>query len=197
MEFDDRGFYPQHDCKRCGKPLHGADSGYPAELYAGTYTGLCYPCTAEKPYLVHVSLLDGAMTYNHPPSNSAYRRNRENYVYYDGCSCNLGAVRKSGRYGDYYTLQCEDCSRIYYTEPWRVWYNNIVRKMWRAAENTYNNRMIKAGIFKRVRGKIVVLREDDEAKSFVESTSRDVLKRHRDLAFRLEKRNNLHEGRWS
>lgn len=36
-------------CNRCGKPLN-KDGGHPAELYAGTYTGLCYGCqnSSEK-----------------------------------------------------------------------------------------------------------------------------------------------------
>ena len=41
------GMYPQHECSGCGKLLN-ADGGHPAELYAGTYTGLCYECEAHQ-----------------------------------------------------------------------------------------------------------------------------------------------------
>lgn len=49
MMMDEHGFLPAHPCRNCGRQLRGADSSYPAELYAGTYTGICYECHNCEP----------------------------------------------------------------------------------------------------------------------------------------------------
>lgn len=114
------GFYPPHPCKRCGKMLRGKDSGYPAELYAGTATGLCYPCTSEGPYFTGEVLVSGAKVYSHPPSCPSHRRDRNTYYFFEDCKkCQFGTVWKHspGPFGGTYHCQCEECSNRHYSHP--------------------------------------------------------------------------------
>ncbi len=98
MNWDD--MLPQHNCKRCGRPLN-ADGGHPAELYAGTYTGLCYACEREGPRVVKAYGADGAQRISYPPSCPSWRRDREEYIAYPDCR------------------ECKGTGRIYVDRPWR------------------------------------------------------------------------------
>lgn len=98
---DQHGFLPEHPCRTCGRILRGMGTGYPAELYAGTYTGLCYPCTNAVPYMVSESVDE--IVWSWPPSEPAHRRDRERYVQVKGCACDRGRYRRSA---------CAKCSAL-------------------------------------------------------------------------------------
>jgi len=109
------GMYPQHPCKGCGKPLN-ADGGHPAELYAGTYTALCYGCERKAPFVVR-EFLDGGATVSHPPSCPSWRRDREEFYWYPDCTvCRMGAVwvSRSLSEGGGYNTHCDTCSKRHY-----------------------------------------------------------------------------------
>ena len=95
------GMLPQQDCQRCGKPLN-TDGGHPAELYAGTFTGLCYKCEREGPYVVKTYSADGAQRISYPPSCPSWRRDRVEHIAYPDCP------------------QCKGTGRIYVDRPWRT-----------------------------------------------------------------------------
>lgn len=122
---DSQGMYPVHPCKKCGKDLGGGkmDGSYarPAELYAGTYTGLCYSCQNSGPYL-ETTFFDGIERWNFPPHCPSWRRDRETYVFRPGCDCEKGRriVSRHPMYGGSYFIQCEQCSE--------AWANNPIRK---------------------------------------------------------------------
>jgi hypothetical protein len=105
------GMYPADwTCKACGKVLN-ADGGHPAELYAGTYTGLCYGCERGGPYVVPDSELpDGARRVSWPPACPSWRRDRtEHWAYPDCEDCKgQGARMRYGRNGQW-TEGCRSC----------------------------------------------------------------------------------------
>jgi len=110
---DERGMLPKGlKCQRCGKELDDGTRGYPAELYAGTYTGLCYACTGAGPYVVRVHVYDDAMVVSHPPACPSWRRDRtEHFAYADCDQCHgRGAFKRWGRNGHYmdYYKACLD-----------------------------------------------------------------------------------------
>ena len=120
MVFDDQGMYPQHDCKACGKPLN-ADGGHPAELYAGTYTGLCYECEKKGAY-EEKELPSGAKMMSHPPHCPSWRRDRERFYWFPDCAnqrCDKGRemVSRSLSLGGSYPVQCPACMRRHSTSP--------------------------------------------------------------------------------
>jgi hypothetical protein len=80
------GMYPADwRCLVCGKQLN-ADGNHPAELYAGTFNGLCYACTSGGPYVVPGSELpDGTRRMSHPPACPSWRRTREEYWGHPDC----------------------------------------------------------------------------------------------------------------
>ena len=110
---DKDGFFSPHNCKRCSKPLHGKDSGYPAELYAGTFTGLCYQCTDSGPVLLG-RWEDGCELWEHPPHCPSWRRDREQFVGFSGCAICGGKgrlmVSRHHAAGGPYPKQCQTCS---------------------------------------------------------------------------------------
>jgi hypothetical protein len=118
---DDRGMLPgDFCCTRCGKPLN-ADGNHPAELYLGTFNGLCYGCTAAGPYVVKVSLLDGARVLSYPPHCPSWRRDREEFTAYPDCgTCKGSGVQRScvGQTG--YREYCKPCIRRYSANHVRV-----------------------------------------------------------------------------
>jgi hypothetical protein len=83
LGMDRDGMFPPGPCRSCGKPLN-ADGNHPAELYAGTFTGLCYGCERAAPY-VQRRWADGAQLVSHPPSCPSWRRDRETFVGYPDC----------------------------------------------------------------------------------------------------------------
>lgn len=115
MTWDDRGMYPQHPCRVCGRPLNH-DGNYPAELYAGTYTGICYACERTGPFVV-TTFEDGCQLVSHPPHCPAWRRTREEYYWYEGCGqCQRGRVwvSRAGSQGGPYTRSCPTCAPRHY-----------------------------------------------------------------------------------
>lgn len=122
---DSRGFFPAQPCKKCGAALQGADSGRPAELYAGTYTGLCYPCMNGSAFLLETDVVTGVQTWSHPPHCPAWRRDRETFLWFPDCSntkCEHGHVyvsRSDGAGGSYY-VQCEPCGKRHWEHPVKV-----------------------------------------------------------------------------
>ena len=110
---DNDGFLPVQNCVRCSKPLHGKDSSYPAELYAGTYNGLCYSCTNSGPLLLG-RWEDGCELYEHPPHCPSWRRDRERFIGFTGCTECAGKGRimvyRSDASGGSYPKQCSVCS---------------------------------------------------------------------------------------
>lgn len=105
------GFYPPHNCKDCGKKLN-ADGGHPAELYAGTYTGLCYGCE-NKPQRIEKTYSDGSVLFSYPPHCPSWRRDRKTFYAYTDCTnCNgtgrLYVSRSFALGGSYYNY-CKTC----------------------------------------------------------------------------------------
>lgn len=148
------GFLEAHDCKGCGKPLQGDGSGRPAELYAGTYTGLCYNCENSGPCITRTDS-DGAQHWDCPPHCPAWRRDREFYIGYADCAECKGQgrhyVSRANPQGGPYYRHCETCFQRYCEQPIRkavsvryqritraahsVWDRELKRrKLWRAAK---------------------------------------------------------------
>lgn len=98
--------------------LRGKDSGYPAETYAGTATGLCYDCTGAAPYEENYQLVSGARVWNHPPSCPSHRRDRETHYSFDDCKvCNKGATSQSNGIWGSSVVQCKACSDRHSAHP--------------------------------------------------------------------------------
>lgn len=83
-QMDANGFFPGRSCLECGNRLQGQGEGRPAESYAGTYTGLCYPCTGKPPYVTRF-FADGAREWSHPPAQPSHRRDRATHLGFNGC----------------------------------------------------------------------------------------------------------------
>lgn len=101
------GMFPEGwTCVRCGRELN-ADGWHPAELYAGTFNGLCYPCTGEKAYVVEVEE-DGCQVWSYPPHCPSWRRDRETYRGYSECEvcCGTGLQGDHGWHGRRYCVPC-------------------------------------------------------------------------------------------
>lgn len=97
-------------CKACGKVLN-ADGNHPAELYAGTFTGLCYSCERGGPYVVPGSELpDGARLVSHPPACPSWRRDRtEHWAYPDCEDCGGKGARMRHTAMNQYLEFCRPC----------------------------------------------------------------------------------------
>ena len=110
------------ECKRCGIKLN-ADGGHLAETYAGTFNGLCYPCTKLAAYPEHKHTLDGAVTWSHPPTEPSWRRDRQGATAYPDCPvCNgVGGqvVYRSGLFGGRIFDRCMVCFDRYWAHPER------------------------------------------------------------------------------
>ena len=126
MGMDHDGMFTPHPCHVCGNPLND-DGGHPAELYAGTHTGLCYPCTFASPFRVHV-YRDRAERWSHAPHSPSWRRDREEFIGYKGCRECSGkgkiVVARHHTAGGGYPVNCEKCDKKYYDEPERARWNN-------------------------------------------------------------------------
>jgi hypothetical protein len=123
------GFLPPHNCKHCERPLQGQGDGRPAELYAGTYNGLCYDCTG-RPGSAEQRTIDGRelIVWEYPPAVPSYSRTRERYLARPNCGkCSgRGFVWRTlrdlwrgnvpcGRY----RRSCPRCSRLWQTKAER------------------------------------------------------------------------------
>lgn len=113
------GMLPSAPCKGCGKPLN-ADGGHPAEVYLGTYTGLCYACQNGGAYLER-ELPSGATLWNFPPHCPAWRRDREHFIGFADCPACVGRGRimisRSNSQGGSYPINCKTCSDQHYKHP--------------------------------------------------------------------------------
>lgn len=105
------GMYPADwACRACGKTLN-ADGMHPAELYAGTFTGLCYGCERSGSYVVPGSELpDGGRLISHPPASPSWRRDRTTHWAYPDCEeCGgKGARMRYSNWGQYLEY-CRPC----------------------------------------------------------------------------------------
>jgi len=118
QEYPD-GMLPKHACKACGNELN-ADGGHPAEVYLGTYTGLCYACQNGASYREKV-YASGAERWNFPPHCPSWRRNRESFIGYPNCPHCSGRgrimVSRADSHGGSYPRNCEPCSKRHYSHP--------------------------------------------------------------------------------
>jgi len=134
--------YPEHACKGCGKPLN--EKGHrPAELHAGCYTGLCYTCERGPAQPVRQEP-DGAAWWSHPPHCPSWRRDREVFVGYTGCSDCGGKGRKMvsrpDSQGGSYPMSCKTCRERYSSHPSRQQFDSRVERLRHAAHNVYQAR---------------------------------------------------------
>lgn len=127
-------------CVGCGKQLN-ADGNHPAETYAGTYNGLCYPCTSKGPFIVGQRVIDSGVVWSYPPHCPSWRRDRESKVFYWDCPT-CGGYGKRDHHVGYGTVRCDTCShRAYSTGPqhesweWR-------RRAREAAQARFERRLI-------------------------------------------------------
>lgn len=141
------GMFPEDwTCLRCGKVLN-ADGGHPAELYAGTFTGLCYPCTSAGPFVVSIAELDGAQKVSWPPHCPAWRRDRETFYGYPDCeTCKGFGVAGARRGYQAPRLRCEACSNRYWHHPRRAWASARDSLIHKAAEARYQRLMDQAAL---------------------------------------------------
>lgn len=116
------GMLHNHGCSRCGKQLNG-DGGHPAELYAGTYTGLCYGCERGSAFCTHIELMDMAEHWEFPPHCPSWRRDREYYTGYSDCTDCDGRgskwISRPDPQGGSYRTYCETCFSRYHNHPIR------------------------------------------------------------------------------
>lgn len=105
------GMYPADwRCRVCDVVLN-ADGGHPAELYAGTFTGLCYRCERGPAYVVPDSELpDGARLLSWPPASPSWRRDRTTHWAYPDCEeCAGKGARMRYSSMNQYTESCRPC----------------------------------------------------------------------------------------
>lgn len=141
---DNCGMLPAHNCKQCDKPLN-ADGYHPAELYAGTYTGLCYKCQNSDVRLIYTAPLDGCQSWEFPPHCPSWRRDRERFLAYPACEKCEGKGRlwvgRSDAQGGSYSQQCPDCSARYWSHPLRLWEQKRWASIRKAAESLYHREL--------------------------------------------------------
>jgi len=173
------GMFPDQKCLICGKQLN-KDGRYPAELYAGTFTGLCYACTSSKAYRVAV-FYDGAERWSYPPHCPSWRRARETYTAYPDCTeCNGRGrivISRANSRGGLYTEQCRTCSDRFRNEPKRAaywkWHDKWLKKFREIAEAQFV--------------KFTKNRKDD--KEFVEQTRQTIIAQYDNAVNNLSKKN--------
>lgn len=160
------GFLPPHNCKGCGNPLQGQYSGRPAELYAGTYTGLCYSCQ-NKPQRLEREYDDGAKLYSYAPHCPSWRRDREYFTTYEGCDTCKGQgrlyVSRSFPDGGPYYKSCPDCLKRFSVHPLRALYYKLSRRAYQTYDDVWK-RLLKRKAYK------------DKSKQ--ETLRADLLRRH-------------------
>lgn len=151
---DSHGMLPAHNCKQCDKPLN-ADGYHPAELYAGTYTGLCYRCERSDVRLLYTAPLDGCQSWEFPPHCPSWRRDRERFLAYPGCEKCKGKgrlwVRRSDTQGGSYSQQCPDCSTRYWDHPLRLWEQRRWASIRKAAESLYHRELKRRKLLKQAK----------------------------------------------
>jgi hypothetical protein len=117
------GFYPDVTCTRCGKIMGdkvGDSYNRPAEVYAGTYTGLCNVCMNEADYTVK-EYGCGAKLISTKPNLPSYRRDRQEHIAYTDClvCSGKGWIMERGQHGSYKGY-CKACMTRFYNYPQRV-----------------------------------------------------------------------------
>ena len=149
-----QGMLPQRNCKQCDKPLN-ADGGHPAELYAGTYTGLCYQCERSGERLIKTDPLDGSQCWEFPPHCPSWRRTRERFTGFAGCEKCSGKGRiwigRSDSQGGSYAIQCETCSARYWNHPLRLWESQRWGTIRKAAESLYHQELKRRKLLKQAK----------------------------------------------
>lgn len=134
-------YYTGATCQRCGKLLN-SDGGHPAEIYAGTFNGLCYGCTAARPHVVKVAVLDGARIVSWPPHCPSYRRDRDTYTAYPDCgACKGTGVQRRNLGSTGYREGCKACLARYCAHPVRV-----LDMEWRCKLREAGNRAYQRGM---------------------------------------------------
>lgn len=139
-------FYTGACCLRCGKLLN-ADGGHPAEIYAGTFNGLCYGCTSAGHYVARIAVLDGARIVSWPPSCPSWRRDREEHLAYPGCAtCKGTRVQGLGRSvgGGLYHDYCRECLGRYMSHPVRELDARWRAQLAEAGDRAFQARMTQA-----------------------------------------------------
>jgi len=115
------GMFPANSrCTDCNIVLN-ADGNHRAELYAGTFTGLCYACERKQPYVCAEYPLDGAIRVSHPPSCPSHRRDRQTFTAYRDCDAckGLGCTARWAPYGGQYYEYCRPCLDRFSSHPLR------------------------------------------------------------------------------
>lgn len=184
---DKHGFLPPHPCKRCGNPLQGMGDGRPAELYLGTYTGLCYTCERGPAYRANIYPLDGAESWSYPPSCPSWRRDRVSYIAYPDCpDCkNHPGIQgySHGQYGSYREY-CRACVTRFSQHPARLRYRARITWIRDAAEATYTGQLIawckEQGIKvpKRPKGGLGIWLHEQITEDISKPIAREIIARH-------------------
>jgi len=153
---DERGMLPADwTCLRCGRQLN-ADGNHPAELYAGTFTGLCYPCTSTGPYVEAVAELDGCRKISYPPNCPSHRRDRQVHHAYPDCpNCHGRGVTTAYAWCNRAHQYCETCVRRFDAHPLRTWRRSRYTTIRDAAQARFEARLDQAaGTRKRASMKV-------------------------------------------
>lgn len=186
------GMYPSTwTCRGCGCPLN-ADGFHPAELYAGTYTGLCYDCERKPFFVASTYALDGAMRVSYPPSRPSWRRDREEFVAYADCeTCGGGGIGSvDSLRGSTYRHYCAACHDRFYAHPLRDRAIRHRQHLYEAAERVWQSeltRIARSLLPKRAPKRAVSALVRDLARSpRTAAIKRDLLARHKRACARLE-----------
>jgi hypothetical protein len=141
LGMDRDGMFPPRPCRNCGKPLN-ADGNHPAELYAGTFTGLCYGCERAAPY-IQQRWADGAQLVSHPPSCPSWRRDRETFVGYPDCPTCAGAGVEQTTWtaGGPARHYCRGCIARFSAWEVRAWREDHRRWLRERAEAVYERKL--------------------------------------------------------
>lgn len=138
LQMDEQGFLGapgQITCRGCRAGID-ADGSNPATRYAGTFTGLCIACE-RAPAVSVAKLHDGAARWSWPAYCPSFRRDRQEFIGYEGCICCKGQGRtiisRSDAKGGSYPVNCPFCFERYLVEPMRRAYSGVVEvhcKLW-------------------------------------------------------------------
>lgn len=163
------GMLLQRDCDSCGRPLN-ENGKRPAELYAGTSTGLCYGCERKKPFVVR-RFRDGALRISYPPHSPAWRRDRQEYIAYPDCEACDGKgktiiYRSFGRGGSY-PAYCGKCLNRYWEEPLRKRAGASQKKLLNRMQRKYEDELRVRRIITRARRGTAPQDLVDEARAVV------------------------------
>jgi hypothetical protein len=135
------GMFPSDwTCKGCGKVLN-ADGGHPAELYAGTFNGLCYACTGRSGFVVE-TFEDGCQLWSYPPHCPSWRRDRETAYGYADCPDCKGSGRVAPSRGQFGPIpkHCSDCLARHYKKGDKY----DTRDVFSREDLTYDERVLRA-----------------------------------------------------